>query len=61
MSLVKAGEIGNICLPNALMTLQEYLCDYAKDETRKDGEKIIEKMLPDIGNEKTRGKYQGPA
>lgn len=54
MSLVKAGEIGNICLPNALMTLEEYLLDYAEDKTRKNGEEMIEKMIPEIGNEKIR-------
>lgn len=59
MSLVKAGQIGNICLPNALMTLQEYLIDYAGEETRKDGEKIIEEMIPHIDNEKVRQSTSG--
>ena len=35
MSLVKTGQIANCCAPNALMTLQEYLCDYASPETRQ--------------------------
>ncbi|MDD7306535.1 MAG: [FeFe] hydrogenase H-cluster radical SAM maturase HydG [Peptoniphilaceae bacterium] len=59
MSLVKAGQIGNICLPNALMTLQEYLCDYAKENTRRDGEKIIEKMIVEIGNETIKESTKG--
>lgn len=56
MSLVKKGEIGNICSPNAMMTLQEYLCDYATDKTREDGEKLIQKMIPTIKNETIREK-----
>lgn len=56
MSLVKKGEIGNICSPNAMMTLQEYLCDYATDKTGEDGEKLIQKMIPTIKNETIREK-----
>lgn len=50
MSLVKTGQIANICQPNALMTLKEYLEDYASEETRKKGLKLINerlKMIPD--------------
>ena len=54
MSLCKAGQIHNCCLPNALMTLKEYLIDYASPETRKIGEALIEKQLLNIPNEKTR-------
>ena len=54
MSLCKAGQIHNCCLPNALMTLKEYLIDYASSETRKIGEALIEKQLLNIPNEKTR-------
>ena len=54
MSLCKSGQIQNCCHPNALMTLEEYLMDYASDETRKIGEKIIEKELLKIPNEKVR-------
>ncbi|MEI2999657.1 MAG: hypothetical protein V8T86_01950 [Victivallis sp.] len=39
MTLVKAGQISNCCLPNALMTLDEYLMDYASDETREMGKR----------------------
>ena len=38
MSLLKSGQIGNCCHPNALMTLKEYLEDYASEETRKLGD-----------------------
>ena len=48
MALVKAGQIGNICQPNALMTLKEYLEDYASPETRAIGEKIIAQELENI-------------
>lgn len=54
MALCKAKQIQNCCLPNALMTLKEYLVDYASLETRKVGEKIIEKNIPDVTNEKAR-------
>ena len=55
MSLCKTGQIQNCCLPNALMTLQEYLQDYASDKTRALGEKMIRDQLVDIPNEKVRG------
>ena len=35
MSLVKSGQIANCCHPNALMTLKEYLEDYASPDTRE--------------------------
>ncbi|MBE7025739.1 MAG: [FeFe] hydrogenase H-cluster radical SAM maturase HydG [Ruminococcaceae bacterium] len=54
MQLVKAGQIANCCQPNALMTLQEYLEDYAFPETRKIGEALIQKELLQIPNEKVR-------
>lgn len=54
MSLVKAGMIVNCCQPNALMTLKEYLQDYASDDTRKKGEVVIEKEIPYIPDEKVR-------
>lgn len=54
MSLCKSGQIVNCCLPNALMTLKEYLMDYASEETRKNGEKLIEREIPNIGSEKVR-------
>ena len=54
MSLCKAGQIQNCCLPNALMTLKEYLIDYASPETRKVGEALIKKELANIPKEKVR-------
>ncbi|MDR2596708.1 MAG: [FeFe] hydrogenase H-cluster radical SAM maturase HydG [Treponema sp.] len=54
MSLCKSGQIQNCCLPNALMTLQEYLIDYAKDGTRSAGEELIKGEIGNIPNEKTR-------
>ena len=54
MSLCKSGKIGLCCTPNALMTLKEYLVDYASPETRKAGEALIEKSLADIPLERTR-------
>ena len=55
MSLCKSGQISNCCLPNALMTLTEYLEDYAEADTRELGHKIVENELNNIPNEKTRG------
>ena len=54
MTLVKAGQISNCCHPNALMTLREYLDDYASDETKVKGIKLIEDELLKIPNEKVR-------
>ena len=54
MKLVKSGQIVNCCQPNALMTLKEYLEDYASSTTKVDGELVIEKELEHITNEKVR-------
>ena len=54
MSLLKSGQIANCCQPNALMTLQEYLEDYASPETKAAGEKVIAAELKRIPNEKVR-------
>ena len=54
MQLVKAGQIANCCQPNALMTLKEYLEDYASESTRANGEKVIARELNNIGSEKVR-------
>ncbi|MCR5354410.1 MAG: [FeFe] hydrogenase H-cluster radical SAM maturase HydG [Lachnospiraceae bacterium] len=50
MALCKAKQIQNCCLPNALMTLKEYLEDYASEETKEAGLKLIEKNIPDVTN-----------
>ena len=55
MSLCKNEQIHNCCLPNALMTLKEYLMDYAAEDTKIAGEKVIAKELEHIPNEKVRG------
>ena len=54
MSLLKAGQISNCCQPNALMTLKEYLMDYASDKTREDGEKLIQRELGNVASDKVR-------
>lgn len=54
MSLCKSGQIQNCCHPNALMTLKEYLEDYASPETKKIGEALIQKELGNISKEKVR-------
>lgn len=56
MSLCKSKQILNVCGPNSLLTLKEYLMDYASDETKKKGEEIIQKELANIPNEKVREK-----
>ena len=54
MSLCKTGQIQNCCHPNALMTLKEFLMDYASPETRKIGEELIRSELVNIPRERTR-------
>ena len=54
MSLCKSGQILNCCHPNALMTLTEYLVDYASPETRELGFKLVEDELKKVPNEKVR-------
>ena len=54
MSLCKSGQILNCCHPNALMTLTEYLVDYASEDTKKAGYALIEKELETIPKEKVR-------
>ena len=54
MELCKNGQIQNCCHPNALMTLTEYLVDYASEETKKIGFELIEKELQKVPNPKAR-------
>jgi 2-iminoacetate synthase len=54
MSLCKSGKILICCHPNALMTLKEYLMDYASPETKAIGEALIKKELERIPREKTK-------
>lgn len=54
MSLCKSGQIQNCCHPNALMTLKEYLMDYASPATKAIGDKLIEREVFNVPNEKAR-------
>ena len=54
MSLLKSGQIANCCQPNAMMTLKEFLMDYASEETKAKGDALIEEKLSLIPNEKVR-------
>lgn len=54
MSLCKSGQIVNCCQPNALMTLKEYLEDYASPDTKEKGEALIKKELEKITNPKVK-------
>lgn len=54
MSLCKSGQISNCCLPNALMTLKEYLEDYASEDTKRIGHALIEQEINHIPKEKVR-------
>mgnify|MGYP003331902384 CR=1 FL=1 len=56
MKLVKSGQIANCCQPNALMTLKEYLEDYASPETQKLGEAAIKAEMEKIPNATVRAK-----
>ena len=54
MSLCKSGQIQNCCHPNALMTLKEYLMDYASPATKAIGDKQIEREVLNVPNPKAR-------
>jgi len=54
MSLAKSGQIGNVCLPNALMTLSEYSMDYGDDAFREKAFAVIKNELPRISNGQIR-------
>ena len=54
MEICKSQQIHNFCEPNAIMTLKEYLEDYASDETKEIGEKLIRKEIETIQNEKIK-------
>ena len=58
MALCKAKQIQNCCLPNALLTLQEYLSDYASEDTKRIEETLIERNFTDITNPKVLAKVQ---
>lgn len=50
MALAKSGQIQNMCQPNALLTFQEYLMDYASEATKMAGEKLIQTELNKMNN-----------
>ncbi len=54
MSLLKSGQIANCCLPNALLTLKEYMHDYASPAVREKCQTMIKRLLGDIPNERAR-------
>ncbi|MBR5603748.1 MAG: [Bacteroidales bacterium] len=54
MSLLKSGQIANCCLPNALITLKEYINDYASPEVKVKAEAMIKRLLTTVPNEKAR-------
>ena len=54
MQLVKSGQIANCCQPNALMTLKEYLEDYASEDTKKKGIALIKKEIEKVTNPKVK-------
>ena len=54
MRLAKSGQIVNVCQPNSLMTLNEYLIDYAKDETKILAQNVIDSELEMIPKEKVK-------
>ena len=56
MALCKSGKISLCCTPNALMTLKEYLMDYASPATRDEGERLIASSLGDIPEGRVREK-----
>ena len=58
MALCKSRQILNCCHPNALMTLKEFLMDYASPETRVAGEAVIRRELAQILRESVRRKTE---
>ena len=54
MSLCKSGQIQNCCYPNALMTLKEYLIDYASEDTKKIGNELINREIDNIGKDRIK-------
>ncbi|WP_425802405.1 hypothetical protein ACHOLT_15605 [Desulfitobacterium sp. Sab5] len=48
--LAKSSQIGNCCLPNALLTFEEYLKDYADEELSKAGQELINREIQNVPN-----------
>lgn len=56
MQFAKSGQIANFCLPNALLTFEEYLQDYGDEELRAMGRRLIDEQIQTIPNEKQRAR-----
>ena len=56
MPLAKSGQIGNFCLPNALLTFEEFLTDYADKELAEAGQKMINREIQNVPNKQRRAK-----
>ena len=54
MEFAKDGSIARYCQANAVMTMKEYLCDYASPATKEAGERVIANEIPKICHEKMR-------
>jgi len=54
MSLAKTAHIHEMCQPNAILTFQEYLCDYASTETKEKARPVIERALMEVTPESLR-------
>ena len=54
MALAKSGKIGNCCAPNAMMTLAEYLEDYASPEVKTLGKQMLARLTREIPSDKIR-------
>ena len=58
MEICKSKQIQNCCQPNALLTLKEYLEDYASEETKKVGNELIKEEIPKLSNKALTGKVE---
>ncbi len=58
MKLAKSGQICNVCQPNAILTLQEYIDDYGDAELKELGSRMIDREMDSIPSEKVRTKTQ---
>ncbi|HHW66579.1 [FeFe] hydrogenase H-cluster radical SAM maturase HydG [Defluviitalea raffinosedens] len=56
MPLAKSGQIANCCLPNALLTFEEYLNDYGDEELKAMGRKMIDQEILNVPNERQRAR-----
>lgn len=59
MDIAKKGKVHNLCMPNAILTFKEYLLDYASDETREAGERLINQEIDALPDNQVRQKVLG--